>query len=354
MSRPALSARDLCVRRRSRDGVFELHVDALDLSPGSVLAVLGPNGAGKSTLLRALAGLDDSEGGCIRRAAGGPVTMVFQRPIAFAGSVHHNVRTALLGKGLTRDESEHRIREALLRAGIARLASRRAGTLSGGELRRLALARAFVLRPAVLLLDEPFDDLDAAGQESLCLDLQRAIAETGVAVAVVTHDLRRALLLSDRIAVLLDGRVAQQGEREAVLERPVGPAVARVVGMHNLIPGRVGSEGDARFVQVAPQHRIPVASTVPDGTEVWAGIRPEHLKLDTGRGEGVAFGKARVRSIVSDGAIATVSMEWAGHELRTHLLAGRGIARTLAAGDLALPSVRPEEVHLIQRTSAVP
>ena len=245
----ALVARDLLVRRGAREGGFELRVEALDLLAGGVLAVLGPNGAGKSTLLRTLAGLEAPLRGRIERRLAGPVTMVFQRPIAFSGSVAHNVATALWGLRLARAQRRARVAEALEHFDIARLASRRAATLSGGELRRLALARAFALRPAVLLLDEPFDDLDPAGQEALSLDLRRAIADTNVAVAVVTHDLRRALLLSDRIAVLLEGRVAQQGERDDVLAHPAGLAVARLVGMSNLIEGEVvggeGSEGEA-------------------------------------------------------------------------------------------------------------
>jgi ABC-type Fe3+/spermidine/putrescine transport system ATPase subunit len=220
-----------------------------------------------------------------------------------------------------------------------------------------------VLRPGVLLLDEPFDDLDSAGQELLSLDLQRAIRETGIAAALVTHDLRRALLLADRIAVLLDGRLAQCGERDAVLERPGSLAVARVVGMSNLVPGTLvpGVAESAHQIEVDALHRIPVALPREDsaarfstGDRVHAGIRPEHLKIDVGRGEGIPIGKARVRSIVSDGAVATVTVDWAGHELRTHLLAGRGIARTLAPGDPVVLEVRPEEVHLVPSDAGEP
>jgi ABC-type Fe3+/spermidine/putrescine transport system ATPase subunit len=355
----ALTARDLLVRRGSREGGFELRVEALDLLAGGVLAVLGPNGAGKSTLLRTLAGLEAPLRGSIERRVAGPVTMVFQRPIAFSGSVVHNVATALSGLRLARAQRRERVAEALEHFDIARLASRRAVTLSGGELRRLALARAFALRPAVLLLDEPFHDLDPAGQEALSLDLRRAIADTNVAVAVVTHDLRRALLLSDRIAVLLEGRVAQQGERDDVLAHPTGLTVARLVGMSNLIEGEVvggeGGEGEATLGAlvavdpVDPQHRIPVETRLASGTPVWAGIRPEFLKVEVGRGGGRPIGKGRVLTVVSDGVVATVTLEWAGRELCTRLLAGRGLARSIAPGDSVMLSVRPEDIHLIPR-----
>ena len=353
MSDAVLSARDLVVRRTSRSGVFELRVDALDLVAGSVLAVLGPNGAGKSTLLRTLAGLEKPSAGRIERRVRGPVTLVFQRPIAFAGSVAHNVDVALAGQGLPREERHARVAEALAHFDIARLAARNAHTLSGGELRRLALARAFALQPAVWLLDEPFDDLDPAGQESLSLDLRRAIAGTNAAVAVVTHDRRRALLLSDRIAVLLAGCLAQQGGREEVLTRPTSIPVAQLVGMENLVEGvlvppRDPDENGALVVD--GQHRIPVCAEVCRGISAgrWlGGIRPERLKVDVGRGEGVPIGKAVVRTVVSDGVAVIVTVVWAGRELRTYLLAGRGLARSLAPGDSVTLSVRPEDVHLM-------
>jgi ABC-type Fe3+/spermidine/putrescine transport system ATPase subunit len=356
MSSVALDTRDLVVRRGNESGAFELRVDELALSSGEVLAVLGPNGAGKSTLLRALAGLEQPTCGRIDRRAEGPVTMVFQRPIVFAGSVEHNLRAALLGLHLSRGEAAERSRESLERFGIARFARRRAATLSGGETRRLALARAFALRPAVLLLDEPFDDLDAAGQESLSLDLRRAIVETRVAVAVVTHDLRRALLLADRIAILRNGRLTQCDARERVLNHPVSPGVARVVGMSNLIAGEVGPAppGEVAYVEVDAQHRIPVPGNQPPGTPVWVGIRPEHLKVEVGRGEGVPIGEGNVRYIVSDGVASTVTLDWAGLELRTHLIAGRGLARTLAPGDSVTLSIRPEDVHLMGRREGAP
>jgi ABC-type sulfate/molybdate transport systems ATPase subunit len=344
VSEHALVARDLECTLRSRGGVFSLRVDELSLRRGEVLVVLGPNGAGKSTLLRALAGLVPGARGRFEREEPGATALVFQRPAAFAGTVEHNVRAALLGSGLARHEVELRVRMALDRFDIGDLAPRRAATLSGGELRRLALARAFAQEPAVLLLDEPYDDLDGAGQASLTLDLRRAIAETSVAVALVTHDLRRALLLADRIAALIAGRIEQQGLRAWMLAQPATRAVARLVGMENLVAGVAEADG---FARVDEAHHIPLGGVRRAGERGWIGIRPEHIKLDVGRGEGEPIGKGRVTHLVDDGITAHVRLAWAGQELRTHLLAGRGLARTLSVGDLVSLSVRSECVHWI-------
>lgn len=344
-----LSARDLRVERRSRSGAFTLEVASLDLYAREVLVILGPNGSGKTTLLRSLAGLEQPIAGAVAPAAHGPVTMVFQRPAPFAGSVGHNVRAALLGRKISSADLAQRVSLALDRFEIPHLTDRRAATLSGGELRRLALARAFVLRPAVLLLDEPFDDLDADGQATLSLDLRRAISDTGIAVAMVTHDLRRALLLADRIAVLIGGLLVQVDARDTVLERPLTAEVARVVGMSNLIRATVTDErrGDFSLIEVDAQQRVAANTNLSPGTRVWIGIRPEHLKLDEGRGDIDSIGKGFVTEILNDGVAAKVKIEWAGSELRTLLLAGRGLAKTLMVGAAVSLSANPEQVHLI-------
>ena len=349
-----LSARDLRVELRSRRGSFVLTADALDLCAREALVILGPNGSGKSTLMRTLAGLERPVGGRVASVATGPVTMVFQRPAPLAGSVAHNVRVVFLGKKCSGAQLRDRVDEALERFQIDHLAEHRAATLSGGELRRLALARAFALRPAVLLLDEPFAGLDADGQAALSLDLRRVISDTGVAVAMVTHDLRRAMLLADRIAVLIDGRLVQVGRRDDVLEQPSTPEIARVVGMTNLVQGVVAEErrGDLALVEVDAQHRVAARTGLAPGTRVWVGIRPEHLKVDVGRGEVDPIGKGVVREVVNDGVAVTVRVDWAGTELRTHLMAGRGLARTLRAGAPVSLSASPEHVHLIPVASS--
>jgi ABC-type sulfate/molybdate transport systems ATPase subunit len=346
----ALSARALVCQRGTGADRFELRVDELDLHAGEVLVILGPNGAGKSTLLRALAGLERSvhkgRNKSVVQGGNGPVTLVFQRPAALSGSAEFNVRAALLGKRIPEADRRRRVAGALARFDIERLAKHEARTLSGGELRRLALARAFVLEPDVLLLDEPFDDLDAEGQRRLSLDLQQVIAETNVAVAMVTHDLRRALLLADRIAVLARGGLAQHGLRDEVLLQPDSPEIARTVGMINLATGFVRRIADGiSWVELSEGFEVPTAADLKIGTEAWVGIRPEHLKLDVGRGDGQPIGKAVVESLVSDGLATVVTLRVHDHHFTTHLLSGRGLARRLRPGDPVSLAVRPDQVH---------
>ncbi|MEN8184347.1 MAG: ABC transporter ATP-binding protein [Myxococcota bacterium] len=345
---PVLRAEGVIARPGGRSG-FELSFDRLELLGGETLAVLGPNGSGKSTLLRVLAGIEPGLRGRVERLAGAGAALVFQRPVLLAGSVEHNVRVALWGSGLPRAERAARVERELERFGIAALARRPATTLSGGEARRLALARAFAKRPEVLLLDEPFDDLDAEAQEALSLDLEQVVAETAVAVAVVTHDLERALLLADRLAVLIGGRLRQIGPRDQVLCRPADPDVAGLVGMTNLVEGVVEAQlGDGSLrVRVDADHAVVAHASREPAARVRLGIRPEHLKVDVGRGEGVSIGKGVVAQVRTRGRLVAVSVDWAGTRLRTHLLAGRGLGHSLRVGDAVSLRVRPSDVHLL-------
>ncbi len=355
MTRDALlAARDLVVQPGARAGGFTLRIRDLVLRGGEVLAILGPNGAGKTTLLRALAGLVAPSEGSIEVRAPRGVALVFQHPMLLAGSVSWNAEVPLWGRGIGRRERSERARAALARFGIDALAERDAATLSGGEARRLALARAFVGAPDLLLLDEPFDDLDAPGREVLVQDLASAIRETGIAVALVTHDLRQALLLADRIAVLSAGALAQVGTRDEVLRRPADAAVAALVGMSNWLPGRADSRDAAglAFVEVSPGARLRTATPCAPGSEVWVGIRPEHVKIDLDRSDPNTLGEALALSRVSDGALVVAWIAWHGLRLRTHLLDGRGLGHTLKAGDGVFIAVRPEDVHVLPRDPA--
>ncbi len=163
---------------------------------------------------------------------------------------------------------------------------------------------------------------------------------------MVTHDLRRALLLADRIAVLMRGELVQHGLRDEVLLRPDTPEIARTVGMTNLVTGHVVRRTDEIcWIEISEGFEIPTTADLEIGCNAWVGIRPEHLKLDIGRGEGRPIGKANVESLVSDGLATVVRLRSRDQAFMTHLLSGRGLARRLRPGDVVSLAVEPDNVH---------
>jgi tungstate transport system ATP-binding protein len=285
---PVLEARDLEVRRGPRT---VLAVPTLSVARGEILAVIGPNGAGKSTLLRVLALLERPDRGTVRVAGAEPRTeaerlawrrrmaCVFQEPLLGRGSVLYNARLPCRLRGIPRAEADRRARTWLDRLGIGSLAERPVDGLSGGEAQRASLARAFAAAPEVLFLDEPFAALDAPTREALLDDLGRLLGETRTTTVLVTHDRAEALRLGDRIAVLLEGRLAQLGPPDAVFGAPADEAVARLVGVENLLPGHVLASHDGLVEVEGPGARFLVAGAAPVGARVLVGLRPEDLTL---------------------------------------------------------------------------
>ena len=204
-----LKVQDLLVRR---GGATVLDIPALDLFQGQVLSLIGPNGAGKSTLMLTLAGLLKPSRGTIffreeRIADGGfayrrHIAMVFQEPLLFDATVFENVATGLKIRGIGRSEIDRTVPLYLERFGIGHLTKRSARKLSGGEAQRTSLARAFVTKPEIIFLDEPFSALDPPTREALTGDLERILRETHTTAVASTHDQSEALRLADRLAVV--------------------------------------------------------------------------------------------------------------------------------------------------------
>jgi tungstate transport system ATP-binding protein len=219
-----LEIRNLLVKR-SKHPVLE--INALDIQKGAVLAVIGPNGAGKTSLLLALARLLKPERGKIhfngyakdsdlayRRRLG----LVMQDPPLLNASVFENVATGLRFRGLSKAEITPRVDRWLERLGIPHLAQRPATQISGGEAQRVSLARAFVLEPELLLLDEPFSALDPETRTVLRRDLRATLQETRVTTVFVTHDLEDARSLADQVATLRNGKLNWAGTAAEYLE----------------------------------------------------------------------------------------------------------------------------------------
>ena len=247
-----------------------------ELRAGEIVALLGPNGAGKSTLLDALAGALPSVQGRIERH--GRVAIALQSPDLARRTVFQNVTLALAWWGVPRAERAERAREALRAIGADHLSRRRAATLSGGERRRVHLARTIAVRPDVLMLDEPFAGLDAEVRANLLEDALSALRSTTRATLVVVHDRAEAWALADRLLILLDGRLVASGSPRELLERPPSVAVARFLGFD----GRL-EDGD-ELVLTRPPHVAldpggPLEARVTRAVPLEDGVRLE-LELD--------------------------------------------------------------------------
>lgn len=267
---------------------------SFDVPAGSFFTILGPSGCGKSTVLRCLAGLERPDGGEIRidgevvfssvggrqvPAAGRPIAMVFQSYAIWphlkvfdnaAFPLRHGRRRA------PRGEVHSRVMDMLDRVGLADYAHSWATQLSGGQQQRLALARALLCEPKVLLLDEPLSNLDARLRSSLRAELKTFQRSLGVTTVYVTHDQSEALALSDAIAVMSEGRIQQLGTAEAIYNQPATPFVASFIGNANLLPATLtagGSSAQASFGLVQVQ---PSSVESPDGVIC---IRPEHTRV---------------------------------------------------------------------------
>jgi ABC-type sulfate/molybdate transport systems ATPase subunit len=251
----------------------------LDLRRGEVVALLGPNGAGKSTLLAALAGLLPAASGTLERH--GRVAAALQAPALARRSARANVEAALAWWGVPRAQRRERALAALNGMGARGLAERPAGALSGGEARRVHLARALALAPDALLLDEPFAGLDVPTRAELLYDAASALRAADRATLVVVHDRAEAWALADRVAVMLGGRIAAEGAPRAVLTRPPSPEVAEFVGFI----GRLERPGEVlllRPADVALAEDGPLRARVARLVPVEEGVRVE-LVLDAGR-----------------------------------------------------------------------
>jgi tungstate transport system ATP-binding protein len=224
-----------------RDAQIVLQIPSLAVQAGEVLAIVGPNGAGKSTLFLVLARLLKATQGQIvfdgRNAESFTeleyrrrIALVLQEPLLLDMSVYENAAIGLKFRGKSNAEIQERVDHWLDRLGVGHLAQRPARRLSGGEAQRVSLARAFVLQPDLLLLDEPFTSLDAPTRNRLIEDLRSVLAETQTTTIFITHDLQEAQKLASHVAVILDAQLEQSGTTWEIFDRPANEKVAWFLG----------------------------------------------------------------------------------------------------------------------------
>jgi tungstate transport system ATP-binding protein len=289
-SKPIIEIKNLEVER---GGITILNVPSFLIQEGEILSLIGPNGAGKTTLLQTLSYLLKPFRGEIffrgkkvetnhsvleyRRK----LAMVFQEPLLFNTTVFNNVASGLKIRGMKRGEIRDRAMKQLERFGISHLSDRSARTLSGGEAQRTSLARAFALQPEILLLDEPFSSLDPPTRDSLIEDLEHILQQTPTTAVFATHDRLEALRLSDRIAVMNQGKILQIGSPGEVMNHPVNEIVASFVGVETILTGKVIKRNGGTFVTSIDGREIEAVGDAHLGETVVLCIRPENVTLST-------------------------------------------------------------------------
>jgi spermidine/putrescine transport system ATP-binding protein len=301
----------------------------LDIGRNEFITLLGPSGCGKTTLLQAISGFAALDAGRIeidgvdmtdRPPYRRPVNTVFQNYALFPHmSVGQNAGYALEVAGVGKAERTERVRAVLQMVGLAGLEARLPRQLSGGQQQRVALARAIVARPKVLLLDEPLSALDKNLREAMQFELKTLQHELGITFIFVTHDQQEALTMSDRVAVLSNGRIQQLDAPRVVYDRPVNAFVANFVGASNLLEGQVDANG---FV-------------LPDGTVL------QHDGEGKAKGRGTALLRPENFSLIArnerhgalDVTLDQIAFISSSFELLGHLASGRKLTAQIPAVD---------------------
>ncbi len=297
--------------------LYALNSVDLEIKSGEFLTLLGPSGSGKTTLLMAIAGFNRPDAGSIRFGETEmiftpphrrEVGMVFQSYALFPHmSVAENIGYPLKLRGVGAEERATRVAEALTIVQLSDLGERGIDQLSGGQRQRVALARAFVFRPRILLMDEPLSALDKKLREQMQIELKHLHTQLGVTTVYVTHDQREALTMSDRIAVINHGELAQVDTPEAIYNYPANAFVADFIGESTMLPLTMNDSGQLYFKnQVIAD--VPANQSVGNWLLV---VRPERLFVltdDTGVQEQTFVFEGRVRETVFQGETAFAMM----------------------------------------------
>ena len=277
---------------RVKGEVYAARDVVLHVSPGEFLTLLGPSGCGKTTTLRMIAGYEMPDAGRIR-FGGQDVTrepanrrnigFVFQNYALFPHlSIFENVAYGLRVRGVAEDDVKRRVGEILALVGLAGYEQQFSSQLSGGEQQRVALARAIVIRPRVLLFDEPLSNLDAKLRVQMRTEIRELQRTLAITTVYVTHDQEEAMAVSDRIAVMNEGSVVQEGTAEDLYHRPASQFVAQFVGRVNLVPGRVTeiAGGTAKVAALgATIDACVVHQGLSRGDAVRLVVRPEAIAI---------------------------------------------------------------------------
>lgn len=285
---------------------------SLVIPKGSFFALLGPSGCGKTTTLRMVAGLEEPTSGSIfvgeteitdMKPYRRPVNTVFQNYALFPHlTIFENIAFGLRRRGINEAEVKAAVDKVLNLIELPQLAQRKPNQLSGGQQQRIAVARAIVNRPALLLLDEPLGALDLKLRRQMQIELKWIQTEIGITFVHVTHDQEEAMTMADTIAVMNKGKIEQMGTPEELYDSPKTSFVANFLGQSNLIPGKVsGNDGNNLIIDLyGTKVTVPKARNSAIGDSVLVGIRPEKFRISL-------EGKANQGNILTGGVVSDVS-----------------------------------------------
>ncbi|WP_342641420.1 ABC transporter ATP-binding protein [Rhodoligotrophos ferricapiens] len=276
---------------------------SFSVAKGEFFSLLGPSGCGKTTLLRIIAGIYESDSGSIhlngqsinqKPMRARDTALVFQNYALFPHlTVFDNVAFGLKMRRVSKPELAQRVTEALELVRMAQFAKRLPGELSGGQQQRVALARAVVVRPSLLLLDEPLSNLDAKLRDEMRGEIRSLQQRLGITTILVTHDLQEAFAVSDRIAVLRQGSLQQVGTANQLYDAPASQFVAAFVGHVNLLTGKVARvEGSNVIIDCG--NGLAVSAPADGlawhaGTKAWVSLRPERIRIGDASFDGGSF-----------------------------------------------------------------
>ena len=345
-------------------------VDGVDLAvrSGEFLSLLGPSGCGKTTALRLLAGFEQPDEGSIRiggvDAIGLPpyrrsVNTVFQHYALFPHmSVLENVAYGLKQRNVAGAERKRLAEEALELVQLRGFASRRPRELSGGQQQRVALARALVLRPRVLLLDEPLGALDLKLRREMQIELKRMQTQLDLTFVYVTHDQEEAMSMSDRIAVMSGGRIEQLDRPLVIYDHPASAFVAGFIGDMNFLEGDVvEADGDGWSAAIGPL-LIRGLGEARRGAAVRIGVRPENVVIEPGSvsaGEANRAGATLVAAMILGDQVQLIAELPGGRQIvaREQRAAAGAVVEQLSPGDAVVVRWSPEAAMLLEEL-AVP
>jgi len=337
--------------RKAYGPIEVLHDVSIDIADGEFVILVGPSGCGKSTLLRMVAGLEEITAGKVRIGARvvnnlpakeRDIAMVFQNYALYPHmTVRQNMEFGLMMRRAPRAEIDAKVNRASGILGLDTLLGRLPRELSGGQRQRVAMGRAIVRDPAVFLFDEPLSNLDAKLRVHMRTEIKALHQRLGSTIVYVTHDQVEAMTMADKIVVMHDGIIEQQGAPLDLYDRPANLFVAQFIGSPsmNVIAGQFATDGSAAVTTQAGL-RIPVAAVAPGraGQAVSLGIRPEHIRLDPG---GIP---ATVVVIEPTGAETQLTMNVQGSEMIA-VLHSRLDARP---GDVIGITADPKLIHLFE------